>query len=309
MKYITIVFFLIFSISANGQEYRGLSDFDSTELKKRRYKKDVQNFKSLTNYIKEKKFSNLDDLIKRVKNTVVDKKRDTLEFGVIRYNIWQRGGYSSNNIVVCTFENQILSFEIMTSLDYLDLLQFVSKKDSSLNILIDNYWVIEEIFTHEDYLTFEYENPILMKKYKKIVEKELGVHKEIKTDSLTQKIYLSIINPLKDYDYNYYGFTTITKESYKDSTWHKLNNIDIIKNVMKGYNYVGRIFAVEKLLTLSKNNTYTLTEEDRILIKKISQMNLKIVWWEGGHVGRFGTIKELFEKEKLSELMKANGFD
>jgi hypothetical protein len=309
MKYTSIAFFLFFSMYLNGQGYHGLSDFEPTEVKKYKYKKNIKNFKNLTNYIKEKKFDNLDDLINRVKNAVIDKKHDTLEFGVIRYNIWQRGGYRSNNIKLCTFENRILSFEIIIGWDHLDLLQFVSKKDSSLIGLIDNYWVKEEIFTHEDYLTFEYENPILMKKYKKIVEKELGVLKEIITDSLTQKIYLSMINPLKDYDYNYYGFSKITKESYQDSTWHKLGNIDIIKNVMKGYNYVGRIFAVEKLLTLSKNNQYTLTEEDRVLIKKISQMNIKIVWWEGGDLGRAGTIKELFEKKKLSELMKANGFD
>jgi hypothetical protein len=269
---------------------------------------DIKKFKNLTNYIKQKKFENLSVLMKDVKRAAID-ERDTLDFGIIRYEIVQPGWYDSYRISLCTFENQIVSFRIVVYWDGLDLLQYVSKKDTSLISLIDNYWVKREIFTHEDYLTFEFENPVLTAKHKKLVENELGKIKNVTTDSITQKMYQFMTNPLNKYRYNFSGFNSNLITYEDDSTWIRLDNIDIIKNVLKSYNHVGRVYAVEKLLNLSKNNHYTLTDEDRILIKKTSQLNLKINWYYGGCLEYSGAVKKLFKEKHFLELMKINGFD
>ena len=309
MKYVSILFLIFNSFNINAQ-YDFLKT-DLTDLNKRSLKADKRNFKILMKFIDENKFDEISN-IEKIKNIWHSKSNDTdsLEFGVKRFNFQLVGGYTAYFFTVCTLENKIISFKIFLHRKGYDILDFLAQKDTTIKIGVNKLlkqWQIHKTPEGNCY-TFNIENKIYFEKYKNSVETKFGKLQNLEfSDSLTKKLYLYMINPINHYSYNEeLGLIT---DTFRIEDWEKLNRIDIVKNVLIGYNPIGRVLATEKLLTFAQNKQYELTQEDIIIIKKIINSDIKIEWYRG-HVGYVDTIKNFFKKNSiLSELLKSNGIN
>ncbi|WP_018345063.1 hypothetical protein [Cytophaga aurantiaca] len=83
------------------------------------------------------------------------------------------------------------------------------------------------------------------------------------------------------------------------------NNFDAIKAVLDGQNNVGKIYAIEALLSLASKNIYSLTESDKEKIKRIINQDYSIARCEGC---LFSTIHiiDLFNEKAYMKLLTKN---
>ena len=309
MKYVSILFLIFNSFNINAQ-YDFLKT-DLNNLNKRWLKADKRNFKILMKFIDENKFDEISN-IEKIKNIWHPKVNytDSLEFGMKRFNFQLGGGHTTYYFTVCALEKKIISFYIFLYREDYDILDFLAQKDTiiknSINKLLKQ-WQIHKTPEGNCY-TFNIENKNYFEKYKNSVETEFGKLQNLDFfDSLTKKLYLYMINPINHYSYN--EELGLMIDTFRMKDWEKLNRIDIVKNVLIGYNPIGRVLATEKLLTFAQNKQYELTQEDIIIIKKIINSDIKIEWYRG-HVGYVDTIKNFFKKNSiLSELLKSNGIN
>lgn len=301
MKSITLLIFCFLTLILNAQidEFRM---FDLTKLKKHKLKIDSRNFKSLMKYIKANDFNSFNQFRKNVKEIKKYYEEDSLGFNAKRYSLIQNGWYTSSSLTLSTFENRIQSFNIFIDWESYEILKVISQKDTTIKKDIDKYWRKNK-GPFGIYLTLNYENDTLLNKYKNTIEKEFGQLNKINTDSFTQKLVQFLINPLSEYGYDCDFLTAL--DTFSITHWERLTEITIIKNVLKGYNPIGRVLAVEKILTLSKDKLYILTQEDVILIKKVIYSDIEIGWCRGDLGGK-ESIKDLFKEYKLRELLRVN---
>lgn len=309
MRNIFILILTILALNINAQD--DYSKLNLTNYKKSWLRQDKRNFKNLMKFIGEKKFDDLTD-IEKIKNMYKSRPDaiDSLGFGVKRYHFSLNGGYTSYYFTVCALNNKIISFNIFLHQEHYDVLNLISQKDTTVKNgvhKLKEQWQTHKTFDGDCY-TLNYENPENFKNYKKSVEAEFGELQNIQfNDSLTKKLYFYMINPISNYIYNS-GFGLII-DTFSIQNWYDIDKIDIIKNVIKGYNPIGRVLAIEKLLMLAKDNKYVLTAEDFKNIKTIINSDIFIAW-QRGHIGNYLTIKNFFkENTKLAELLKSNGIN
>jgi hypothetical protein len=83
----------------------------------------------------------------------------------------------------------------------------------------------------------------------------------------------------------------------------KLKDFESIKTVLNGQNNVGKIYAIEALLSASQKQ-YVLTEDDKQKIKEIINQDYLIDRCQGCYVSSIKTIKLFNEKKFMKLLMK-----
>ena len=309
MRNIFILILTILALNINAQDDYG--KLNLTDYKKSWLRQDKRNFKNLIKFIDEKKFDNLVD-IEKIKNLYKSRPAaiDSLDFGVKRFNFRLYGGYTTYYLTVCVLQNKIISFNFFLHREDYEILNLISQKDTAVKNGIHK--LKEQWQTHKTYegdcYTFNYENPENFKNYKKSFEAEFGELQNIEfNDSLTKKLYFYMINPISNYNYN--SDLGLIIDTFSIKNWYSIEEIDIVKNVIKGYNPIGRVLAVEKLLILAQNKKYELTAEDFKNIKIIINSDIFIVW-DKGHIGNYLKIKNFFkENTKLVELLKSNGIN
>lgn len=133
-------------------------------------------------------------------------------------------------------------------------------------------------------------------RYKKAVATELGVLRGVQVPAELKSAYEYLISPLHNsvVGSGGCGFAGITPEGKKAiDALMKANRVDLVENVLRGFNPGGRVYAALALLSL-KNSGRPLSHETQITIKKISSLDIKIGTCAGCLLGS-RTAKEILK--------------
>jgi hypothetical protein len=114
--------------------------------------------------------------------------------------------------------------------------------------------------------------------YKKAVATELGVMRGVQVPAELKDDYEYLISPLQNSvvgngGCGYGGVTPAGKEAIDALV--KANRVDLVENVLKGFNPGGRVYAALALLSL-KSKGRPLSDEAKNTINKISALEIKI---------------------------------
>jgi hypothetical protein len=132
--------------------------------------------------------------------------------------------------------------------------------------------------------------------YKKAVALELGEMRAAMAPAALKDDYEYLISPRENSVVGYggcgYGGMTPAGKQAIDALM-KAHRIDLVENVLKGYNPGGRVYAAIALLEMGKQGL-PLSDEARTTIEKIKGLDIKIETCSGC-IGFHRTAKEILE--------------
>lgn len=263
-------------------------------------KLDKENFNNILSLLdNQSALNNQDQFINSIIKLDIRETKD-LGFGLTYFECAQYGGYVTTWINLVAFKNVIIQYEISYSKEDFQIIDYLIKRDPKMRNEIS--YVVDSTarysFSYLDSLTFD--------EFKTNVASELGPIKlsSSEQDNEFYSNYSILTSPFNSYDYGttcYYsgvepeGRTAI---NYFVSS----NNVETIREIMKGYNPEGRLYAIEALLTAVKEKKATLTEQDKVSIKRILALKIPISTCSGCMVST-STADDLLD-EKLKELIR-----
>ncbi|TRX03228.1 hypothetical protein [Flavobacterium gawalongense] len=231
-----------------------------------------------------------------------------LGFGLTYIECAQYGGYVTASIKILSFENEIIQYEISYSDKDYKIIESIFKKNNVLKKKTSHG--TDKCKPH----TFCFQNHVLFDKFKGNVSKELGkINLNINTiNSDSQYYYNYLINPINSYIFGTFCSDGDFELEGRKAINHFIskNDFTTIKEIIKGYNPEGRIYAVEALLNFVKEGKTTLTKEEKFAIQKIIALKIPIRICYGCIISQ-STAKELLAfkidfREKKRVIKKEN---
>ena len=223
-----------------------------------------------------------------------------LGFGLTYFECAQYGGHVTTWISLLSFENAIIQYDIRYSEDDFKIIAYLINQDAKLKS------EIAFVADTTDTYSFYYQDSSAFDKFKSHVASKLGLIK-LSPDNTDEKFasnYSILTNPINSYD-----FGTLCYESGVEPEGRKAinyftssNNISAIREIVKGYNPEGRLYAIEALLTAVNKKRTALTDEDNQLIKNILALDIPISACNGCIVSK-STAGDLLDA-KLKALIK-----
>ncbi len=219
-----------------------------------------------------------------------ESSNESLGFGARRHEYAWYGGHTTVRIVVVSFKKRILMIkaDVVTSRRQL-LIEKILGEDE---VLKQGFWRLfrkrevadTERGSFRHYELKEQEFGLLAD----AVASSLGEPREIEPEESVAEDYQFLFYPLEIYDYGvecYYGMEAPVGRQAVNRLVEK-KKIKLIRNISRGYNPEGRLYAIEALHTLSLNGGYTLTAGDKRLFKKVLSLNILIRYCGGCMVSR-----------------------
>lgn len=244
-------------------------------------------------------FKDKDQFLKSIIKLDVRDTKD-LGFGLTHIEGAQYGGYVTTWISLLSFENEIIQYDIRYSEDDFRIIDYLIKNDTKLKNEIS--FVVDSI---EPY-SFYYQNQTALDKFKTSVADKLGQIKLLPGDSDKHFSlnYSVLTNPINSYDFGTYCYEGGDEPAGRKAInyFTSANNISAIREIIKGYNPEGRLYAIQALLTYVKETKALLTNEDKVLIKNILAMDIPISSCRGCIVSK-STADDLLDAE-LKSLVK-----
>lgn len=260
-----LIFFInfLFSYGQNEQENNVWINEDSSKF--------VNMIKVLNNdkFLKDKT-----KLLKNIDFFEITEDRD-LGFGIRRTVGFQIGGFNViSNLVILSSEDEIIQYKLYYEEKVSKSIESIFNNTPELIQLLSNSYVIRK------QNSFYYNNDNSLKKFKNEVSKKLG-QIDLKIDTLDLNLvknFTILIDPISCIEFGIScGFGGEKPEGRKAIEYFSSsNNIKAIKEVLKGYNPEGRLYAVETLLNLAEDKKITLTKEDELTIQNILELNIPI---------------------------------
>ncbi|HCS21540.1 MAG TPA: hypothetical protein DIW47_13435 [Bacteroidetes bacterium] len=267
--------------------------------------KDKANFLNIMELVLSEN-SSIDDYKKKIENLNIRNNQD-IGFGAKRHDWVQYGGYISTWITLCSYKDTVFYCKLFVTSNDIEKLEILAQRDSSILMLLSRFWNKRNFNPAGELnasLEFEYTNKEVYFRFKESVKNELGELENISVDSGLAEDYQILLFPSENYDFGYacyyagnppYGRIAI--ENIKET------NPYLIKNILRGYNPEGRIYALEALLQLAQEEQLKLTSEDIETIKKVLTLDIPIGRCEGCMVSSI-LAKDLFSEKGYSSLLK-----
>lgn len=262
-------------------------------------KLDKENFNNILSLLnKPNTLKDKDQFLKSIIKLDIRETKD-LGFGLTYHECAQYGGYVTTWISILSFENAVIQYDMRYSEDDFKIIDYLIKQDSTLKSQIS--FVVD---TLEPY-SFYYQDKLAFDKFKTNIASKLGPIK-LSADNSDQNFSLNysiLTNPINSYDYGTYCYESGSEPAGRKAINYFIssNNTAAIREIMKGYNPEGRLYAIEALLTAAKEKKTTLTNEDKVLIKNILALNIPISTCSGCIVSK-STADELLDA-KLKDIL------
>jgi len=312
---IIILTLLIAACNSNGQQNHSLTDqtalrtihivnhadtlTSDKELNLEWVKLDKENFINILSLLNNPKtLKNKGEFLKSIIKLDLRETKD-LGFGLTYFECAQYGCYVTTWISLLSFENKIIQYDIHYSQDDFKIINYLIKRDTKLKNEIS--FVADSL----ELYSFYYQDKSAFDKFKTNVANQLGPIK-LSSDNSDKNFasnYSILTNPINSYDFGTSCYYSGEEPDGRKAINYFIssNNIEAIREITKGYNPEGRLYAIEALLTYVKKAKAILTNEDKILIKKILALNIPISACSGCIVSK-STADDLLDA-KLKNLL------
>lgn len=197
---------------------------------------------------------------------------DDLGFGARTFSFSKGNGYTNLIFTGFVFNGKIGSYRIAvySTSSWPRIRQFIIeawKQNSELR------------FEEGDYgMSFSRESPEMFQTYKNAVSAELGEMESLTVPADLRDSYESLISPLNNsvVGKGCCGYACVIPQGKRAiDEIVKANRIDLIGNILKGYNPGGRVYAAQAMLELEKQGV-VLSIDAQNAIKKIRNLDISI---------------------------------
>lgn len=290
---------LLFTILILG--FKTYDLFAQEELRQDWIKLDSVIYRNLINTLASDNLSkDKDSFFKNFKKLNIDKK--DLGFGLTLFECVQYGGYATARFEILVYENQIIKYKIGYDDDDTRIVDYLLKKDNSLKLKTAKLKNSDSPYEYNFIDSLKYQS------FQKRVAENLG-ELRLKIDTTNrdfQSNFTILTEPTIEYAFGsscgFGGVDPIGRKAINYFASFK-NNADIFRELIKGYNPEGRIYAIEALLNLAMNKKIVLSKEDKQVIKKV--LSLKIPIYEcSGCIHMNSTASEVLDPQLKKFLKK-----
>ena len=267
MKYRFFIIVLFFPFTISAQE----------KVKEEWITQDVSIFRHFFKYFPLKPEITLNDLtvnLQRFEST----SHDSIGFdGILNWWVLPGGTISINSYIV-SYNGRIIMVESIIFKDYIYRLDRVFERDRNIEKKFNELFSfkVNPHYFNDSIYSFTYINQKAFEDYRNHVADYLG--KQSKVDLTDCKFEYDLLNnPTGTYIFESYSDKYVDwPPFYAINKLKKEKRIDCIKNIIRGYSLPGRIYGLVALLQLVKENEYKLSVEDKKLIYKVLNLNLKV---------------------------------
>lgn len=222
-------------------------------------------------------------------------KEYPVEFGAKTWGNGKAGGYTSFTVSVYTYKDSIMSYKISASTS-----QDSWKLIKSHIVEAWNQYAQIPFQENDKGIFYEYKNDSVFQEYKNSISNEVGYMKDVEVPAELKDEYEYLIAPFNHIQVSSrgcgYSGTTLKSREMIDS-FIKAGRVDLIENILKGFNHGGRVYAVIALLEMKKKGI-KLTSEVEETIKKVINLDIKVMSCKGC-IGYPTTVKELLQEYNL----------
>jgi len=244
---------------------------------------DVATFQQFFQTFPPKSETTLDELKLNSRN-LKQASKDSIGFEGSLYDCRFIGGTISIYTTIVSYKNRIVKVEANISNTEFSHLNRVFNRDSSIRTRFEKLFALKtfpryplKALPHhykDSCYQYTYTNHSLFEEYKNHVAEYLGKQATVSPGKYKLE-YDFLNNPTGNYEFSSSYFKTY-RPVYAMYKLKKANKIDCIKNIIRGYSLSGRIYGIAGLLELAKEGKYTLTKDDKDLIKKVLNLDLTV---------------------------------
>ncbi len=219
---------------------------------------------------------------------------EELGFGAKKIQESQGYGYTSIIVSAFIFKDKIIKYRITVG---------SSLSWSRIRERIIKAWKQNAQMPFEEYesgIYYEIKNDSVLEEYKQAIGRELGEVKQVKVPNKLKEDYEYLISPIKNPvvgkdGCGVAGIIPVGKESIDSIV--KSKRIDLLENILRGFNPGGRVYATIAFLEMKKRGMKLKLETESVLEKVIS-LDTKIDVCFGGVIFS-KTTKEILQEYKL----------
>lgn len=215
---------------------------------------------------------------------------DALGFGAKRVRLQKGYGYSAVYLDVLTFKNKVAYYEIGVTGSLSDWSRY---REQIINVWKQNGG---PEFTEKDAeLTYQKKYDSVFESYYRVVANTLGEMKPVSVPADLKDAYEYLTSPLNN-SYIGEGICGLNGPILEGKTsidaLINANRIDLIENVLRGYNPGGRIFAAIALLRM-KRQGLKLNPEVRTTLNKVVNLDVPAATCAGCILSSGRTAKDI----------------
>ncbi len=221
---------------------------------------------------------------------VHESKGESLGFSAQRRAFSQFGGYVTARTIVISYKKRIAALEVEVVVSKRQLI--IDKIFTENAQLKRDFWEFFQEKKHEG------EDRVVLRYFKlkpqefgpmeKAVAAKLGKPDKLEPPKELAEDYDFLFYPTRVYDYGwscyYSGEKPVGREAMDRLVEKK--EVALIRNILKGYNPVGRLYAMEALHTMSLKGEYSLTKQDKRLFETVLGLSTPVRYCEGCIVSR-----------------------
>lgn len=237
--------------------------------------KDTENFISLSEYINKGDF-NFESFTNEVINLSIS-NRKLLWPKYKSFSMVQSGGHTSNWITINTMNNTIFYMKVYINNADADILNHIAKNNIYISNELKTKWKLMKS-KNSNCSVYEYTNDSLRKQFQKKVNSYLGNLDNVDPGKDLKESYDLLVNSSSFYIYNLksYDKNITLKERIAIEKIIDAGRIDLIKNIIKGYNPEGRAYGIEAILRLNSGNKVKISFDVYDLLSKIKKIPFPI---------------------------------
>lgn len=248
------------------------------EIKQEWIEMDVAIFQHFFETFPLKTKTNEDDLLKKL-DRFKTAECDSIGFGAALHCWILPGGTITINSNIVTFRGSIVMAQTTIYKDYIHRLNGVFERDKTIKEKFEKYFKLQinkHNFNDSIYL-YSYVNTSNTEKYRKNVAKYLGDQKKVDS-SQCEFEYNLLEEPTGRYqfDESYFRSSKDYPPVWASNKLVKEKRTDCLLNIIRGYSLPGRMYGITAILQLVEKGEYSLTNQDKELIRKVLKMDLYV---------------------------------
>ena len=252
------------------------------EIKAEWINEDVSMFQYFFNTFPLKSTTNEADLLNTLKR-FKDAECKSIGFGAVLYWWCLPGGTITIKSNIVSYCGKIAMVETTIDQDDIKRLSYVFERDKTIK---NNFFKLFKLQVNKNYFNdsvylYTYTNDSVFQEYRNQVNKQLGEQKIL--DLSQSEFEFNLLNkPTGRYQYDGSYFNNAKDYPPVLATQKLINEkqTDCLFNIIKGNSLPGRLYGITAILQMVRDNKYRMTIQDKVLIKKVLNMDLYV---EGGY--------------------------
>lgn len=262
-------------------------------------REDLKKFNELSNFINNRLFK-YDLFTDKIHNlNILERKIEWHK--IIRTEAIQYGGSTSFPTKIISKGNNIFYLKITLNNDDTKLLKTIAKENTKIKKELNSNWKLVTIHKSDSIenqsYQFIFEDKKLSLDFKSSIRRFFGPLKEVEINDRLKDSYSLLMSPYESYNYG----ESCSFDNHKLFAREAINNlldekkIDLIKNILIGYNIEGRAYALEALIKYHKKNDLEIDDETKNHINKLTKLTSQVTTCIG-HLTRSKSYKNILLK-------------